>query len=379
MNRDRWIITITAVIKFLLFSLIIAVAQKIIPFAGTFAYPQVLDNYHLSPVFSARANFDGIHYLLIAQNGYTQYQQAFFPAYPLLIRFVTWVTQGNSLVIGVLISKICFVLGLFILTSVVKKTLRACDPFILFLMILAFPTSFFFGTVYTEGLFFFLVISCIYFLQKKKTFAAICIGTFASATRLVGAFLIIPMFVVSFFSTSKKRLTIKPLLTLLLPLTGLILYMVYLKNTTGDPLFFISSQPAFGAMRSSHAILLPQVYFRYLKIFISATFDYHYWIAIVEFSIFNVMLVLSSLELYRQVKKRNALWIGVGIFSVVNLLLPTLTGTLSSIPRYSLLSISSFMYLASIQNKLLQKVIITLCFILQAVLLVFFTQGYFVS
>src|SRR4030067_2096994 len=43
-------------------------------------------------------NFDGVHYLGIAKDGYAyQFTQVFFPMYPVLIRLVSYITLGNFL------------------------------------------------------------------------------------------------------------------------------------------------------------------------------------------------------------------------------------------------------------------------------------------
>ena len=379
MGRVIKIVLFVIIVKLILFSIIPLAAQKLIPYAGTFAYPDKVNNYHVPSALSVRANFDGIHYLLIAENGYTQYQQAFFPLYPLLIRFVTLLTGGNYLISGLLISRISFVCGLLLLTWVIRKTLPKLSYYALFLFMLTFPTSFFFSSVYTEGLFFFMVVSCIYMLQQKKILYASLIAAAASATRFIGIFLVAPILVTGYplYFLKKKKWVM--LLVFLIPFIGLVSYMVFLKATTGDPLYFLNVQPAFGAQRSNHIILLPQVYFRYFKIFFLSRINFQYLIAVLEFVVFNIMLVLTSLELYIQWKRKDSLWIGVGLFSLFNLILPTLTGTFSSIPRYSLLCISAFICLARIKSLTVRSVIISIFFVLQVVLFVFFTQGYFVS
>jgi len=69
----------------------------------------------------------------------------------------------------------------------------------------------------------------------------------------------------------------------------------------------------------------------------------------------------------------------LNLFSFINLLLPTLTGTFSSIPRYALMSVSMFLYLGEIRNAAFRTGILISFFILHAVLLGFFIQGYFVG
>ncbi|MCX6732101.1 MAG: hypothetical protein NTV98_01000 [Candidatus Roizmanbacteria bacterium] len=66
-------------------------AQKIVPYMGFFPYKEILIDYHLPSWISAFASFDGVHYLLIARQGYSQWEQAFFPLYPLFIRILTFI------------------------------------------------------------------------------------------------------------------------------------------------------------------------------------------------------------------------------------------------------------------------------------------------
>ncbi|MFA6005630.1 MAG: hypothetical protein WC775_04065 [Patescibacteria group bacterium] len=367
------------VASFIVHSFIITVASQVIPFAGTFAYPELLQNYGVPQVLYSRANFDGVHYLLIAQHGYMQYQQAFFPLYPLGIRLVTHAMNGNYFISGLFISITCFVAALWLLFKLVKETLPKCNPFLFIVFLMAFPTSFFFMSVYTEGLFLFLLTLVLFFLSQRKLISAAFVAGVASGTRLVGVFAVVPILVTAYFLNPARKISWLMILASMIPFIGVAIYMLYLAQTTGDPLFFLNAQPAFGAMRSNHVVLLPQVYFRYLKIFFTAAFDYHYYIAVVEFAIFNIMLVFSFSELIKQFGRKNLLWVGIGIFSVANLILPTLTGTFSSVPRYSLMSLSAFAYMAGIENKTVRSIILISLALLQAVFLAFFTQGYFVS
>jgi len=71
--------------------------------------------------------------------------------------------------------------------------------------------------------------------------------------------------------------------------------------------------------------------------------------------------------------------LALDLFSFANLLLPTLTGTFSSIPRYSLFSISIFIYLGQLKNNYIKYLILIIFVILHILLLGYFTQGYFIS
>ena len=417
--------------------LIIFFSQKVIPYLGFFPYRDQLPGFNLPSWVSALANFDGLHYISIARDGYAQYEQAFFPLYPLTIKFLAPLFSNNQLLTGLIISNVSFFFGLIVFYKYLNKGVINHAPTTI-LLLLAFPTSFFFGAVYTEGLFFLLLISVLYFLKGKNYFFVVVFAFLASLTRLVGIFLIIPILLHLIQKLKVKNqnlksklksflyliLNTKYLLLIISPLLGLGIYCLYLWQTTGDPFFFLTSQPIFGANRSSHLILLPQVYWRYFKIFLTAAHDSRFYVSVIEFLMFNFVFVILVLDLFKNLKIKN--WklalsgveglkienfdhLGLNLFSLANLILPTLTGTFSSVPRYVLFSLSFFIYLSQIspsyadlshsdrpkqlrgtytranlfasgiKNVFIKYLIVGIFLILHILLLGYFTQGYFIS
>ncbi len=382
-------------------------AQQIIPFLGFFPYRELLTDYRLPTFISSFANFDGTQYLTLVREGYNTYTQAYFPLYFLLVKAVALFfpmfnapRPHNDLFAGLLVSNVFFLAGLLLF----KKYLCLLFPdnkgialWTIFCL-LCFPTSFFFGAVYTEGLFFFLFIGSLYFLKKKNYVLACILAGLSSVTRLMGVFLIIP-FILSQISNIKSPAStakrgeqnlnskVKSLLFLCAPLFGCIGYMLYLWKTVGDPLFFFNAQPVFGANRSTHLIVLPQVYYRYLKIFFTADWSFQYFISLVELSVFTFVFLILVFDLLRIVKLnkhwkleiRNYDRLALNLFSFANIILPALTGTFSSIPRYALFSLSFFLYLAEIKNTAVKIAVTGIFLVLHVILLGFFIQGYFVG
>lgn len=344
------------------------------------------------------ANYDGAHYLHIAHNGYGGFEQAFFPLFPLLVKVSTQFFYNSYFLSGFYLSNIFFLGGIFVFwkfLTLIGISKRNIVWFFLFLF--AFPTSFFFGAVYTEGLFFFLVATSFYALVKKNWILFIVASYMAALTRLMGVFLCIPALLLfvgeaqniktAFMSWSRIDRKIwghlGKLIPLLAPIAGLASYMIYLAKTTGDPLLFYHLQTSFGANRSTHIIFLPQVYFRYLKIFITANHSFTYSIAILEFIVFNIVLFALLYNLWKLIKKKKdrqtLLLLGLNFFSLINILLPTTTGTLTSIPRYSILSLSFFVQLASLEGKHLKPILLASFVLVHALLLILFIQGYFIG
>lgn len=357
----------------------IFLSNRFVPTYTPFLYPDV----SLFSFMNRLANFDGTHYISIARHGYGLSEQAFFPLYPFLIKLLYPLFQ-NHLLVGVTISHLSFFAGAIIFYRYVKlMNVKHTDALWTVIFLLVFPTSFFFTSVYTEGFFFFLAVLSLYLMKRKRYIAAFLPLFFASLTRLAGVFLCIPVFVHFLIERKRqKRMSYITLLPLLTSVAGLSVYMMYLWKTYGDPLLFFHSQPAFGANRSTNLIFIPQVIYRYLRILITAAHNLQYYIALLELSIFilctSVILIDSYILLKEKKTAKTVEFLGVHLFSLVNLVLPTLTGTLSSIPRYALMSFSFFMVISRIRSPfrfVLAGVFVTF----HIVLLIFFSQGYFVS
>lgn len=322
------------------------------------------------------ANFDGIHYLAIATNGYGESQQAFFPLFPLLVKISTPVFGGNYLITGMVIIHISLLVALLLLWKLINLDFepRVARWAVIFLLLS--PTSFFLGSFYTESLFLAFLLGSFLAARKKKWLMAGVLGGLASATRLAGIFLL-PALVLEGFkylNFNLKTILTKWLWLLLFPITGLASYIIYLKVTINDLLAFIHVQPAFGAERSGgEIILLPQVIFRYIKIFLTVPITaYQLWIAVLELSMFLSAVALLVI-FWRKIRLSYLL------FSFLSIISPTFSGTLSSMPRYTLTVFPIFIALSLIKNQLLKATLLILYAILLLILTALFTRGYWVA
>lgn len=327
------------------------------------------ENYLKNPLLWGWANMDGQHYLSIAQNGYFQFEQAFFPLYPLLIRFLGNLWGGNYLLGALFISHFSFLGSLYIFYKLLKKQFSETVAKWGTVFLLVFPTSFFFAGVYTESLFLFFALGSVYCaLNKKWLLAGILVGL-ASGTRLVGIFLLLVLF---YEWWKEKKKSVLSLLVSLIGSLGLLSYMFYLWRTYADPLLFFHVQPAFGAGRSGEGIiLLPQVFYRYFRIFLTADFSYDYLIAAFEI----ISFALAVLFLLRGFKKISPAF---QIFAWLSLLTPTLTGSLSSMPRYVLIAFPLFIILAN-ESRRIKMIYLVISSFLLLLVTMFFFRGYFVS
>lgn len=294
------------------------------------------ENYQNNPYLYAWANFDGEHYLSIAKNGYGNGEQAFFPLYPLLIKFF-----GNNIISGLIISHAAFLialLGLYKLTKS-KKVI---------ILLLAFPTSFYFASVYTESLFLCLVIWSFLAFKSRNTAVGILLGSLSSLTRLIG---IIPL--------------------------GVIGYMIYSHYKWGDYLAFFHAAKNFGEQRSDHLILLPQVFYRYIfKIIPNLNYSY-FPVVFTTFLELIAALVFLGAIIYGFRKIRLDYW----LYMTLGFLIPTLSGSFSSLPRYVLVLFPFYIIVQNLLKKSNTKLFIyvVVSAILQIISFSLFARGYWLS
>lgn len=320
------------------------------------------------------ANHDGIFYLRIAQFGYFHLSQAFFPFYPIVMGLIARFLPLPYWFIGSFVSLASFVGGILLLHTILYKEDRNLAWWTV-VLIVTFPTSFFFSAVYPTGLFFLLCMLTVVCIKKKLWFWCGVFGAFASATRIVGVFLFIYV-ALEYWAVRPKKIRLLDICSICLIPIGLIAYMGYLYVRNGDPLLFFHMQPLFGANRSTSLILLPQVIWRYMKILVTAFLQptpQSYFISVMELiaTIFGYWILLYG---YRIKERWSTL-----LYSFAVLTIPTLTGTLSSMPRYILNAFPLFFILGKLDNRTIRYVLLGIFIVLQIILSAMFLRGWFVA
>lgn len=336
-------------------------------------------------------NFDGVHYLSIAQNGYQALgSQAFFPLFPLLTRWLSLIFPKNPSLdlqlfvdpsffnAAFIISNLLFIAALYSFYKLMRidfneKTAKLSVIFLLF-----YPTSYYFGSIYTESLMLLLATASIYFIRKEKYLLGASLIALASITKVIGVFLLPLLVIELFIFILNKKASIGKLVkgsvSTIIAVSGILSYSIFLYKKYGDPFLFVNVQPSFGQERSAlPVILLPQVIYRYWKIFTSVN--------VFSLSFFNAALeIIFSLGVlgvlvYFIKKMRLSYW----IFTFLVLIVPTMTGTFNSMPRYTLMA---FLLVPLVVEKVgvkpLRWVLIGFA-LLQVVLLSMFIRGYWVS
>lgn len=353
-------------------------AENIIPqFNASFPYIEELVNTNLPSWIWGFGNFDGVHYIRIAKAGYSEFTQAFFPLYPLLISLFAF--GKHYLISGLIISNLSFIAFLLIFYKLLRIDYEKKVALKTIILILCFPTSFYFGAVYTEAIFILLVVLTFYLLRKKMFFVGGFFAAFVSATRIVGV-LIIPSLTIELYKYLRENkiklsseLSIKAILGIALATFGFLLYLLYQYLYFKDALFFLHAQPLFGASRSAEPfILLPQVFFRYFKILTSLPIqNYQFFTAASEVA-FTILFIFLLIYSFRKI--RFSYW----LFCFFVFITPTLTGTFLSMPRFVLACIFLFPSLVLVSGKF-YKIMLTIFVMFQLILLSLFVRGHWVA
>lgn len=334
--------------------LIAILSFSTLPHSGKFS-----DNF-----WESFGNWDGGHFLGIAEQGYNEkFQYAFFPLYPLAIRAVSEITQ-NYLVAAVLISIVSTFLGLNILYKLVVMDFDKKIAEKVVLALLFFPTSFFLLSAYSEGLFFFLVVLTFYFLRQNKLFWATVFAGLSSATRLAGLAVVAGLLIEIGI---KQGITYKNWYVLLSPL-GFLLYCIYLYSQTGDPFYFYTAEnhwqrtltnPGVGFWETLKTVSSKGIIGENFKIFLDLIF-----------AVFGMGFVLRAFRFLSP---------GLSVYSLFSISLPLFTPTLSSMPRFLLVIFPIFILMALTKNYYLQLIFQIIFLMLLSIFTALFITGYWVS
>lgn len=195
------------------------------------------------------AHWDGEHYMYLARGGYLNepdnVSPAFFPLYSLLIRsfaslFGGPVSAGVLTLWGVLISLAALPFALYFVYRIADHGWGEQTARVAVLTLAFFPTTFFLNSAYTESLFLALSAGALWAAMVRKDLLLACVlAGFATATRNVGIFLLVPLAYewlrnADYYRWRAVYLALAP--------SGLVAYMAYLWVSFGEPLLFYTEQ-----------------------------------------------------------------------------------------------------------------------------------------
>jgi len=349
----------------------------IITFLGSLTFP-LISNSGIGAIgpgkqfdlLASWAQWDGGHYINIANNGYQDLSDfAFFPIYPAMIRFLSVIFNGNLILSSLIISNFSAVIFIIYFYKLLKEKYSQSIAFASMVTYLTYPFSFYLVASYSESLFLLLLTALIALIFKKKYFLAAALVIPISLTRGIGFF----ASVILIYAYLYKQVIVFQkfkfnLLIILTPFLGITGYLGYLKIIHNNEFLFLTAQSNW-----QRSIQDP----------LSTVFAYLWSIITLQPRPFNdyIDLILTIGFLLILILGRKKIPSSWWIFSTLAILIPASTGTLTSMPRYLLGSFGVYVIVGKYfaNNPKLAKIFWTISLVLQVVFSVMFINGYWVA
>ncbi len=140
--------------------------------------------------------YDTQHYIHIADNGYESdpgYLTAFFPGYPMLIKVVSFLLFGQSLLAAVLVSNVAALIFFWYLYRLVDADYGEKVARRAVILSAVFPTSFYLFLGYTEAPLLAFTVASLYYGRQHKWWLAGLLAGCAALMKQPGVFLILPL------------------------------------------------------------------------------------------------------------------------------------------------------------------------------------------
>lgn len=332
-------------------------------------------------------------YFGIAKDGYYytpggRSSIAFFPAYPLLMRYVgrLFGPRPSDLYIGgIAVSWLSFVLAMIGLYQLARLDLTHRRAVQAVMLAAVFPFAFFFGAVYTEALFLAAAIGAFYFFRTRHFILGGLCGALVTATRVNGIFIWPALAWLAWRAVYPPQLTPALPSTLVPPtaprdrwlaVAGLLLvpagigaYSLFIYNWTGSPLEWAATIQRWGYYPGGSPWMvlvnlvttLATMPLAYLSGGGTAPYD-----------------TLNGLAALAFVAAVPFVWLKLGaaygLFMAANLWLPLSSGVFEGMGRYCAVMFPFFIWLAGLRSRYLFPIALIVFAALYTLCLALFTN-----
>lgn len=311
------------------------------------------------------ARWDAGWYLGIAMEGYRydpnapaslQQNIAFFPAFPMTVRYLSAVLGHQPLWTGVGVSLVAFFMALGYFLRLARDELRDEDQALTAVMLLAaYPFAVFFSAAYTEALFLLTLVGAVYHFRHDQLWRAAGWGFLCGLARPNGSFLSIalglmavaPMWAKMWRPASAGRGPAdgtagwpqigKRLLSASAPGFGMLAFSAYIYQLTGHPFRWTMQNAAWGRVyRGLDSLVSDRVDF----ITNNGLYNYASTQTIDFFYLLAVLFALGSVwPVYRRFGLPYA------VLLLVNVLPPMAAGGLLSMGRVTSVLFPAFLWM----------------------------------
>ncbi len=204
--------------------------------------------------------WDARHYINLIEQGYSGYQEDGKHIFLVFYPFYVWVVRAVRLAVpstigaGLLVSVVSYAWGCCWVYRLAGLAANRRTALYTVLLLSAYPFSFFFGTVMTEGLFLLTTSASLYFALRRKWLFYGIWGALAALTRMTGVLVMVPALLALLEDAKPLRppvrqslkkswlCLLKALPLILLPLLGAAGYWALNWHVDGDPFAFAGHQ-----------------------------------------------------------------------------------------------------------------------------------------
>ena len=308
------------------------------------------------------ARWDTGWYLSIVTEGYrfnpgarADFQQniAFFPAFPMSVRYLSSVLGRHPLWTAVGISVVAFYFSLLYLLRLARSELGDEERAVTAVMLLAaYPFAVFFSAAYTESLFLLTLLGAVYHFRQNQLWRSAFWGFVCGLTRPPGCFLSIVlglMAVGPMWDAARWRVIVPPpigwpmigrrLLAASAPGLGMLTFSAFVYQLTGNPFQWTMQNQAWGRVyRSLDSIVSDRFGF------IASNGLYNY-ASTQTIDLFYSLAVILALVAVFPVYRRFGL--PYAVFIILNVLPPMSAGGMLSMGRVTSILFPVFLWLGA--------------------------------
>jgi len=336
-----------------------------------------------SPFWDTFARYDSGYFEGIAWGGYAplpggRSNIAYFPVYPLLIRYIGRMFGRHHAIFyitGIGIAWVSFVLAMVALYYLARLDLPRRQAERAVLLTTIFPFAFFFGVAYSEATFLLFAVLAFYgFRTRRWVLGGLC-GALATATRVPGVMMLpalawVALETTSATSTAAANPSAQPVSSswirppqprdrvwaafgLLLAASGFGAYCFYIYYLTGNPFEWAATlqrwgyhpggAPWVGPVRLVGRLLTHP--YAYLASDPMAPYDTLYGVTGIAFALLIPFVWM----------KFGA---GYGLYMLLNLWLPLSSGVFEGVGRYCSILFPAFLWLATIRSRTISTAIV---------------------
>lgn len=141
------------------------------------------------------ATWDAEHYLYLSCHGYGPGVRsvAFYPLWPLLVRALAPLAGGDHLLAGLVLANLLSLAGWVLFHRLCARRFGERTADLALTLLVAFPGALFFQFLYTEALFFLLLMGLWWGLERRRRTLAGAAALLLPLTRGVGVFAVLPI------------------------------------------------------------------------------------------------------------------------------------------------------------------------------------------